>query len=85
MQDEDKHITSFLMTWGKFRYLRTPKEYLASGDGYTNRYDMITTVFRNIKLVIYGTFVWAKNLEQAFKQVAAYMAYSVQEWDHPEP
>jgi hypothetical protein len=46
---------------------------MASGDAYTHRYDKITAGFKDIRRVIDDTLLFAKNLAEAFKQVAAYL------------
>jgi hypothetical protein len=38
----DRHITTFLTPWGIYRYCTTPQGVLAAGDGYCQRYDIIT-------------------------------------------
>ena len=62
MREDDRHMTTFLTPWGRFRYRRTPYGNLAIGDGYTHRYDKITMGFKNIKRVIDVTLLRAKDL-----------------------
>ena len=63
LQQADIHLTtSFITPKGRFRYLRRPQGFLASGDGYSHRYDMITMGFKNIKKDIDDTLIWASNL-----------------------
>ena len=38
---EDKHLLTFITEFGRYRYCVAPQGYLASGDGYTYRYDRI--------------------------------------------
>ena len=73
LREEDRHMTTFLTPWGRNKYTMAPQGYLASGDGYTHRYNRITVGFRNIKTVIDDTLLYAKNLEEAFRQVAEYL------------
>ena len=42
IREEDRHLTTFLTPEGRFRYRTAPQGFLASGDGYTHRYDEIT-------------------------------------------
>ena len=35
----DRHLTTFITPWGRFRYCTTPQGYVASGDGYTRRFE----------------------------------------------
>ena len=39
---EDQHKLTFLTPWGRFRYKKAPKGYLASADGYTHRDSLIS-------------------------------------------
>ena len=39
---EDRDKTTFITPWGRFRYRVAPQGYLASMDGYTHRYSLIT-------------------------------------------
>ena len=74
LREEDRHMTTFLTPWGHYRYMRAPLGYLASGDAYTHRYNRVIVGFRNIKRVIDDTLLYAKNLEEAFRQVAEYLS-----------
>ena len=55
IREEDRHLTTFLMPLGRFRYKSAPQGYLASGDAYTNRYDWITVGFENIPMTRFFT------------------------------
>ena len=35
--EEDRHLTTFITLWGRYRYQTAPQGYIASGDGYTRR------------------------------------------------
>ena len=39
----DRHFTTFITPWGRYRYCTAPQGYIASGDGYTSRYDEIVS------------------------------------------
>ena len=73
IREEDRHLTTFLTPEGRFRYRTAPQGFLASGDGYTHRYDEITKNVDNIKRVVDDTLLYAKNLKDAFYQVAKYL------------
>ena len=52
LDEESQPLTTFITEWGRFKYLRIPQGYLASGDAYTRRYDeVIKDIARKIKLV----------------------------------
>ena len=35
IRPEDRHLTTFITPWGRYRYKTAPQRYIASGDGYT--------------------------------------------------
>ena len=60
---EDRHLTAFLTPWGRYQYLMAPQGSLASGDGYSRRYDeVIADVERKTKCVD-DTVQWDEDLE----------------------
>ena len=73
IRETDRHLTTFCTMWGRYRYRSAPQGYAASGDAYTHRYDKITMGFKNIKRVIDDTLLHARDLEEAFTQVAEYL------------
>ena len=63
---ESQPLTTFIMEWGRFMYLRMPQGYLASGDAYTQRYDeVIKDVTRKVKIMD-DTLLYDSNTEGAF-------------------
>ena len=55
---EDRHLTTFLTPWGKFRYLTTPQGFISAGDGYTDRTDRIIADFPNVKKCVDDSILW---------------------------
>jgi len=35
IQEDDRHFTTFITPWGRYRYKVAPQRFLASGDGYS--------------------------------------------------
>ena len=71
--DVDKHLTTFITHWGRYRYRTAPQGYIASGDAYTKRYDAITADVKNKVKCVDDTLLWASDIEQCFTQVAEYL------------
>ena len=69
VRDEDKDKLQFITPFGRFRYLVTPQGYLASGDGYTQRFSNITAKIPNKRTIIDDTVLWSQNVEQNFYDV----------------
>ena len=58
----DRHLTTFITPWGRFRYKVAPQGFLASGDRYTRFDEVIADVPRKTKCVD-DTLLWDTELE----------------------
>ena len=65
---EDRHITTFITPWGRYRYKVAPQGFLASGDGYTQRFDSIIADFKNKVKCVDDTVMWETGIKEAFLQ-----------------
>ena len=45
LHERDRHLTTFITPWGRYRYTRAPQGFLSSGDGYNRRFEAILTDF----------------------------------------
>lgn len=63
LHQDDRHLTTFLTPWGRFRYKTTPQGYAASGDGYTKRYDDIISHLDNHTKCIDDALVWGDSAQ----------------------
>ena len=50
--EEDRQYTNFSTPWGIYRYKRAPQGYLASGDGFTRRFDELVMHFERLGRII---------------------------------
>ena len=66
--EEDRHLTTFITPWGRKRYKVAPQGYVASGDGYTRRFDEIVNHIPHKTKCIDDTLLWADSIEQSFFQ-----------------
>ena len=71
--EEDRHFTTFLTPWGRFRYRTCPQGFIASGDGYNARYDHIVRDFENKTKCIDDTLLWSDSIEQSFFRTCEYL------------
>ncbi len=69
----DRHLTTFITPWGRYRYCTTPQGYIASGDGYTRRFDEIISDFPNKTKCIDDTCMWADSIEECFFQACQWL------------
>ena len=71
--EEDRHLTTFITPWGRYRYCVAPQGYISSGDGYSRRFDeIVATVSRKTKCVD-DTLLWSDSIEEAFFQAAQWL------------
>ena len=62
----DRHYTTFITEWGRFQYRMSPQGHKASGDGYTQRFDLIIQDIPDKIKVIDDTLQWSDNLLKCF-------------------
>ena len=64
LHEGDRHLTTFITPWGRYRYRMAPQGFLASGDGYARRFDeVIADITRKTKCVD-DTAMWDTELEE---------------------
>ena len=73
IREEDRHLTTFITPWGRYRYKTTPQGYIASGDGYTRRYDALVTDINNKTKCVDDALLWANTLEESFHQTVEWL------------
>jgi hypothetical protein len=66
IREEDRHLTTFITPWGRYRYKTAPQGYIASGDGYTRRYDEIVAHIQEKTKCVDNALLWAKDIEKSF-------------------
>ena len=65
---EDRHLTTFITPWGRYRYRTAPQGYIASGDAYTRRYDELVAHIGNRTKCIDDVLLWSQSIEESFNQ-----------------
>ena len=69
LHEDSQHLTTFITEWGRYRYLRLPQGFKASGDAYTHRFDrLIDGVERKVK-VVDDTLLYDTSIEEHFYHV----------------
>ena len=66
LHENDRHLTTFITPWGRYRYKVAPQGYIASGDGYTRRFDEIVSNVTNLTKCMNDSLLWADDLESSF-------------------
>ena len=73
LRKEDRHLTTFITPWGRYRYKVAPQGFLASGDAYNHRFDLIISDFPNKVKCVDDTCMWADSVEEAFFQTCRWL------------
>ena len=73
LHPDDRHYTTFITPWGRFRYKVAAQGYIASGDGYTRRFDEIVADVPNKTKCIDDTLMWADDIRESFFQAVEYL------------
>ena len=61
--------TTFITTWGRYRYRVSPQGYLASMDGYTHRFSLIAKDIKDKLAIVDDTLLHDDNLKDNFYHV----------------
>ena len=64
LQDSDRHLTTFITPFGKWRYTRAPQGFLSSGDGYNRRFSAIIADFVRKERCVDDTIFYDDSLQQ---------------------
>ena len=70
---EDRHFTTFITDFGRYRYKTTPQGHTASQDGYTQRYYTIVEDFTDKALCIDDGCLWDKTTKENFFRTCKYI------------
>lgn len=73
LHPDDRHMTTFITPWGRYRYCVAPQGYIASGDGYSRRYDELVADIPNKTKCIDDTLLWSNSIEESFFQAAEWL------------
>ena len=64
LRQSDRHLTTFITPFGRWRYTRAPQGFLSSGDGYNRRFDAILSSFERKERCVDDTIHYDDDLEQ---------------------
>ena len=73
LHPDDRHFTTFITPWGRYRYKTAPQGYIASGDGYTRRYDEIVSHIPQKTKCIDDTLLWSSTIADSFMQAQEWL------------
>ena len=78
--EEDRHVTTFITPWGRYRYKVAPQGFMASGDAYNQRFDAIISDFKNKVKCVDDTCMWATSIETSFFQACEWLDLCARNW-----
>ena len=64
LRESDRHLTTFITPFGRWRYTRAPQGFLSSGDGYNRRFDAILSEFERNERCVDDTIFHDEDLEK---------------------
>ena len=64
LRESDRHLTTFITPFGRWRYTRAPQGFLSSGDGYNRRFDAVLADFERKERCVDDTVHYDDDLEQ---------------------
>ena len=64
LRQSDRHLTTFITPFGRWRYTRAPQDFLSSGDGYNRRFDAVLSNFERKERCVDDTIHYDSDLEQ---------------------
>ena len=64
LHESDRHLTTFITPFGRWRYTRAPQGFLSSGDGYNRRFDAIISDFERKERCVDDTIYYDEDLKQ---------------------
>lgn len=74
LKEEDRHLTTFVTPWGRYRYKCLPQGFLSATDGYTERYDYITRDIKNMERCVDDAILFERSIEENFFQTCKYLS-----------
>ena len=73
LDENDRHLTTFITPWGRYRYLVAPQGYISSGDAYSRRFDEIVADFPQKTKCVDDTLMWSNSIEESFFQAVKWL------------
>ena len=64
LRKSDRHLTTFITPFGRFRYNRAPQGFLASGDGYNRRFEAVLADFQRKERCVDDTIFYDAQLAE---------------------
>ena len=66
LEEESRHLTTFITPWGRYQYCRTPMGHCSATDAYTKRFDDAVADFPRKHKCVDDTLLYDSSIEGAF-------------------
>ena len=73
VDSSDRHYLTFITEFGRYRYCGAPQGFIASGDGYTHRYDQIIADVPQKTKCVDDTALWDDEIEDHWWRIIDYL------------
>ena len=70
---DDRHLTTFITPYGRYRYETAPQGFVSAGDGYTHRMDQIIEGTDNFDHCVDKSILWDNSIESNFFRVCKFL------------
>jgi hypothetical protein len=68
LRESDKDYFTFITPWGRYRYVACPMGWLASSDGYNDRYDRVIQDVERKRKVTDDLLLYDKDMQTAYER-----------------
>ena len=72
-KEESRAVTEFLCEFGRYRCIGSGQGLICSGDGYTHRFDNITSKFQKLTRCVDDSLLWEGDMRTSFDLVCRYL------------
>ena len=73
LRESDKHLTTFITPFGRWRYTRAPQGFVSSGDGYNRRFDEIIADMERKERCVDDIVHWDSHLSEHWWRTIDYL------------
>ena len=74
LRESDRHLTTFITPFGRYRYTRAPQGFLSSGDGYNRRFDAVLSEFLRKERCVDDTVFYDNDLVSHWWRVIDFLS-----------
>ena len=82
LHPDDRHLTTFITPWGRYRYRVGPQGYAATGDAYTRRLNDIVSDIQNKAQCVDDACLWDKTIADAFSHAVEWLETCARKVSH---